>query len=126
MSEMTPIELEIDFRDAARSPDVQEKQTQSLYQQMRGISGVEVERVADPNPPEGAKGATFLWGLLKAKVGWDSIKNLTGFLGDRLGNKPIKIKVILGDKPEFEIEASSRAELRAAEEAINRLRKPPE
>jgi hypothetical protein len=44
-----------------------------------------------------------------------------GFVGDRLGNKPIKIKVKLADGREMEIEASSREELRAAEETIARL-----
>jgi hypothetical protein len=61
--------------------------------------------------------------LLQAKVGLDGVKGLIGFLDDRFGNKPIKIKVKFADGRECEIEASSRAELLAAEQTINRLSK---
>ena len=86
------------------------------------MDGVKVDRVPDPNPPEGSKAMfSFLWGLLQAEVSVASIKNLFGFLGDRIGNKPIKIKAKFGDGREFEVEASSREELLAAEETIKRL-----
>jgi hypothetical protein len=115
------IELTIDFQDAT-NPDKQEKLTQNLWQQMRDIQGVKVDRMADPNPPEGSRAiGAFLWGLLQAEVSKESVKTVFGFLGDRLGDKPIKGKAKFSDGREFEFEASSRAELLAAEETIQRL-----
>ncbi len=116
------IELTISFADPDLDPEQQEQLTRNLWRQLRDIDGVTVERVPDPQPPEGSKAMlSFLWGLLKAEVSVASLKNLFGFLGDRIGNKPIKIKAKFGDGREFEIEASSREELTAAEETIKRL-----
>jgi ferric-dicitrate binding protein FerR (iron transport regulator) len=106
-----PVEIFFDFQDASASDDQQETTTQNLYQQLRKLDDIEVERVADPNPPEGNRGAAFLWGLLQAKVSYDSVKAMFGFMGDRLGNKPIKVKVKRADGQEIELEASSRVEL---------------
>lgn len=122
MTELSPIELTIDFRTSNTSEEQQEKLTQSLWQQMRDMEGVRVARVPDPNPPEGSRTiASFLWGLLKAEISLSCFHNVLAFLGDRLSNRPIKIKAKLPDGREFEIEASSREELLAAEETIARL-----
>jgi hypothetical protein len=122
MSESQIISLTIEFTDPNLDDDRQEALTQSLYQDMRELPGVTVDRVEDQTEETGRRGAgAFLWGLLQAKVGLDGVKSLLGFVGDRLGNKPIKIKVKLADGREMEIEASSREELRAAEETIARL-----
>ncbi len=115
------VELTFTFQDPDVSPEKQEKLTQTLWQQMRSLEGVKVDRVADPNPPEGNRGGAFLWGLLQADVSVASLKNLFGFVGDRLGNKPIKIKAKFADGREVELEVSSREELAAAEETIKRL-----
>ncbi len=122
MTDSSNITLTIAFNDPDTSIDKQEALTQSLWQQMRHMEGVKVDRVVDPNPPEGSKEmVSFLWGLLQADVSVSSLKNLFGFLGDRVGNKPIKIKAKFSDGREYELEASSRAELAAAEETIKRL-----
>jgi len=116
------IQLTIAFQDPDTSIDKQEKLTQSLWQQLQAMDGVTVTRVADPNPPEGSRAMlSFLWGLLQAEVSVSSIKNLFGFLGDRLGNKPIKIKAKFADGREVDIEVSSREELLAAEATLKRL-----
>jgi len=115
------VELIIDFRDPDIRAGQQEKLTQSLWRQMGGIPGVDADRVLDPDPPEDSKGASFLWGLLKAKISMDSLKNVFGFLGDRFGDKPIKIKAKFSDGREFELEAHSRVEFQTAEETIQRL-----
>ncbi|MGV0026633.1 hypothetical protein [Phormidesmis priestleyi] len=113
--------MTIDFQDET-NPEKQEKLTQNLWQQMRNIQGVKIDRISDPNPPEGSRAiGAFLWGLLQAEVSKESVKTLFGFLGDRLGDKPIKGKAKFSDGREFEFEASSRAELLAAEETIQRL-----
>lgn len=121
MSTASKLELMLSFQDA-ESPEKQEKLTQTLWQQMRQIDGVKVDRVSDDNPPEGSKTfGAFLLGLLKATVTLDGLKSLFGFLGDRLGNKPIKIKAKFADGREVELEASSREELALAEETLKRL-----
>ena len=115
------IELTIDFQDST-DPARQEKLTQTLWEQIKKMPEVKVDRVVDPNPPEGSRAiGAFLWGLLQAEVSTKSVKTLFGFLGDRLGDKPIKGKAKFPDGREFEFEASSRAELLAAEETIQRL-----
>lgn len=122
MTDSSNITLTISFQDQDTNIDKQEALTQSLWQQMRQMEGVKVDRVVDPNPPEGSREmVSFLWGLLQADVSVSSLKNLFGFLGDRVGNKPIKIKAKFPDGREYELEASSRAELAAAEETIKRL-----
>ncbi|WNZ44494.1 hypothetical protein Q2T42_22090 [Leptolyngbya boryana CZ1] len=121
MSTASKLELMLSFQDA-ESPEKQEKLTQTLWQQMRQIDGVKVDRVSDDNPPEGSKTfGAFLLGLLRATVTLEGLKSLFGFLGDRLGNKPIKIKAKFADGREVELEASSREELALAEETLKRL-----
>ncbi|MBD2329702.1 hypothetical protein [Alkalinema sp. FACHB-956] len=118
-----PIHLEFDFQDQT-APEKQETQTQMIFQQGRMIPGVTMERVVDPNPPEGIRSpGRVLWGLLQAEVSPASLKNLFGFLGDRLGNKPIKIKAKFADGREFELEASSQAELATARTMLEELSK---
>ncbi len=123
---MTPkshVKLTIAFQDPNTPIDKQEALTQSLWQQLKKMEGIKVDRVPDPNPPpEGSRAMlSFLWGLLQADVSLTSIRNLFGFLGDRLGNKPIKIKAKFTDGREVDIEVSSREELLAVEETIKRL-----
>jgi len=121
MSSTLKIELTLNFQDS-ESPEKQEKLTQSLWQQMRQVEGVKIDRVADENPPEDSKAfGAFLLGLLKATVTLDGLRTLFGFLGDRLENKPIKIKAKFTDGREVELEASSREELALAEETLKRL-----
>ena len=55
----------------------------------------------------------FLTGLLAAEVSAENGKKLLGFLGDRLSNKPIKLKVE-GNGKVLEVEASSKEELQFA------------
>lgn len=59
MSSAPQIELTLSFQDS-QSPEKQEKFTQSLWQQMRQIEGVKVDRVTDKNPPEGSKAQTVM------------------------------------------------------------------
>ncbi len=122
MTTVPKVELTVTFRDPEATPEKQEKLTQTLWQQMRSLEGVSVDRVSDPNPPEGTRAmGSFLWGLLQGQVSLSSLKTLFGFLSDRIGNKPIKIKAKFADGREFELEANSREELAAAEETIKRL-----
>jgi hypothetical protein len=99
----------------------QEEYTRSLYQQLQDVRGLQVSRVQG-EAPEGAKSfGGFLWGLLQAEVSVGSVKTLFGFLGDRLGDKPIVIEAKFADGREFKVTANSRAELQAARDAVTDL-----
>ena len=106
------VTLTIDLNDP--DPDVEEtdEAIQNLLAQMRELDEIEaVDRVHDPNPPVGNKAiGGFVVGLLMAEVSVANFKKLGAFLGDRIGNKPIKLKVKAPDGREMELEASSQAE----------------
>ncbi len=106
------VTLTIAFNDPDLDSEELEAQAQSLVTQMRDLDEVEtVDRVLDPNPPEGNKAiGSFLVGLLMAEVSVANFKKLGAFLGDRIGNKPIKLKLKAPDGRELELEASSREE----------------
>jgi hypothetical protein len=89
---------------------------------MRALDEIEtVDRVLDPNPPAGNKAAGgILVGLLTAQVNKENAQKLLGFLGDRLGNKPIELEVE-ADGKKLKVKASSRTELTAAIEAAQKF-----
>ena len=116
------VSLELNFQDDAPEA-TQEKLTVSLYQQLQKVSGLKVDRVAEVAPDGSRSSGRFLWGLLQAEVGIPGIKDLFGFLGDRLGDKPIVIKAKFADGRVFEMTAHSRAELAAARETLEAMAK---
>jgi hypothetical protein len=95
MTTNSNIRLTIAFTDPELDPDERDEQAQQLITELRQIDEVEtVDRVVDLNPPEGNKAiGGFLVGLLRAEVSVANAKKLMGFLGDRLGNKPIELSV---------------------------------
>lgn len=116
------VSLELDFQDDAPE-STQEKLTVSLYQQLQKVPGLKVDRVAEVAPDGSRSSGRFLWGLLQAEVGIPGIKDLFGFLGDRLGDKPIVIKAKFADGRVFEMTAHSRAELAAGRETLEMMAK---
>ena len=106
------ITLTIAFTDPELDSEELEAQAQNLLVQLKDLDEVEaVNRVLDPNPPAGNKAiGGILVGLLTAEVSVANFKQLGAFLGDRLGNKPVKLKVKAPDGRELELEASSREE----------------
>jgi hypothetical protein len=84
---------------------------QFLYHELFDIDGIKPERVQVEQSPEKAKAAgDFMWGLLKLNVSARNLTKLFRFLGDRLGNKSLKMKVKSSSGAEIELEASSREE----------------
>jgi len=80
-----------------------------------------VDRVSDPNPPEGNKAiGGMLVGLLMAEVSVANFKKLGAFLGDRLGGKVIELEVEANGK-KLKVKANSREELGAAIEAAQKF-----
>ena len=112
----------IAFNDPNLDSEELEAQAQSLLAQMRELDEIEtVDRVLDPNPPAGNKAVgAILVGLLTAEVSPANVKKLLGFLGDRLGNKPIELEVEANGK-KLKVKASSQAELMVAIEAAQKF-----
>ena len=116
------VSLELNFQNDEPEAN-QESLTVSLYQQLQTVPGLMIDRVAEVAPDGSRSSGRFLWGLLQAEVGIPGIKTLFGFLGDRLGDKPIVIKAKFADGRVFEMTAHSRAELAAGREALEAMAK---
>jgi hypothetical protein len=107
-----PVELTIAFTDPELSDEEREADAQLLRGQLADWEDVKADRVLDPHPPAGNKAlGSFLFGLLTLEVSKANFQKLAAFLGQRLGNKPIKFKVKTPDGRELEVEASSKEEL---------------
>lgn len=113
--------ITISFVDLSLDERERDEEALKLLSQMKNLNEVEkVSRVPDSNPPPDSLGAGFLVGLLRAEVNAENAKKVFSFLGDRLSGKVIKLKVeVNGNKGE--VEASSREELAAAIEALEKL-----
>ncbi|MDM9582618.1 MULTISPECIES: hypothetical protein [unclassified Nostoc] len=109
------IKFTIAFNDPDLDAEEKDEQVQRLITELKQIDELDaVGRVLDPNPPEGNKAlGGFLVGLLMAEVNTANAKKLVGFLGDRLGGKPIELSVEANGK-KLSVKAHSREELEAA------------
>ena len=107
--------LTITFTDPDLTNEERDDEAVQLLDALSDRSDIEsVDRVRDPNPPEGNKSiGGFLVGVLAAEVSTANAKKVLGFLGDRLGNKPISFEVE-GNGKKLKVSASSREELEFA------------
>lgn len=116
----------VQFTFAVNDPELDDEERQEiarkLLHQLRKLDEVEkVDRVEDLNPEAGAKpGFATLVGFLTAEVNAKNIKAFLSFLGDRLGDKLIVVRVKVGEK-EVEIQGKSHKELEEAEALANKL-----
>ena len=116
----------IQFTFAVNDPELDDdrrlKIASKLLRELRDSDEVEkADRAEDLNPEAGSKpGFATLIGVLTAQVSIKNIKTFLAFLGDRLGDKPIKVSVKVGDK-EVIIEAKSRQELLETEKIAKNL-----
>jgi hypothetical protein len=124
MTLQSNIKLTISLIDPELEEEEIEKVTQKLLREIRGIDEVEqASLVKIEEAPEGSKAlAGFVLGLLQAEVSVENIKKVLGFLGDRLGAKPIEMEVEAANGRKLKVKASSREELllaiKAAEDFI--------
>jgi hypothetical protein len=110
----TNIKLTLNFNDPDLDSEERDEQAQRLMAELKQMDEVEVDRVLDPSPPEGNKAiGGMLVGLLTAQVSAANAQKLMGFLGDRLGGKPIELSVEANGK-KLTVKAHSREELEAA------------
>ena len=114
--------LVIAFNDPAIDIEEREAEAQNLLNQMQELEEVEdVNRILDPNPPEGNKAlGGFLAGMLTAEVNSVNVKRILGFLGDRLSGKIIEMEVEANGR-KLKVKASSQAELTLAIEAAQKF-----
>ncbi|MBG1267897.1 hypothetical protein [Nostoc sp. WHI] len=119
-------ESTVQFTFALDDPELDDERRQKiaskLLREIRDLDEVEkADRAEDLNPEAGSKpGFATLIGVLTAEVSIKNVKGFLSFLGDRLGDKPIKITVKVGNK-EVSIEAKSREELLEGERVAKDL-----
>ena len=115
MNDQSSVKFTISFDDPDLEPEERDEQAQRFLAELKQVDEVEsVERLLDPNPPEGNKSlGGFLVGMLLAEVNPANGKKLLGFLGDRLGGKPIELSVEANGR-KLTVKAHSREELEAA------------
>lgn len=100
------VTIELDFRQPTDDPEVLERQTQTLWRELQAVDAIEsVGRVADPNPPEGNfSGGGLVPGLVKLALTPVNLGAAVGWLKQKLGKQPIKVKVKSARGDEYEID----------------------
>lgn len=116
----------IQFTFAVNDPELEDAERQEiarkLLHELRQLDKVEnVDFAKDSELEPGARSvlATIV-GVLTAEVSIENIQKVLGFIGDRIPNKPVVIKVKVGEQ-EVEIEAKSRKELEDASRVARQL-----
>jgi hypothetical protein len=108
------IKFTINFSDPGLDDEERDEEVENLLYQMHDLDEVEANRVVDPHPPAGNKSlGALLVGILTAEVNAANCKKVLGFLGDRLGGKPIELEVEANGR-KLKVTAHSREELEAA------------
>jgi hypothetical protein len=122
MANTSDVKLTITFVDPDLDDQDKDEEVQKLLAQMEDLHEVEaVERVVNADAPEGTKSVTgWVVAQLIAFVKPENVKQLWGFLSDRLANKVIELEAEANGK-KIKIKASSQQELEAAVKAIQEL-----
>ena len=122
MADTSDVKLTITFTDPDLDAEEKDEEVQKLLAQMKDLDEVEaVDRVINSNAPEGSKSVTgWVVAQLISFVKPENVKQVWGFLSDRLGNKTIEVEAEANGK-KIKIKASSREELDAAVKAIQEL-----
>ena len=115
----THFALTIAFIDPELTNTERDDELISLFEDLNGSSDIEsVERLRDPNPPDGNKSGGGLLDLLKTDANPANALKVLKFLGDRLGNKQIALEAeVNGIK--MKVSASSQEEVKFAITEIN-------
>lgn len=116
MTEQSNVKFTITLSDPGLDEEELDEATRNLLQEMKELDEVEqASLVKVEQAPEGSKPLVgFVLGMLQAEVSIQNIKKLLGFLGDRLGSKPIEIEVEAPNGRKLKVKASSREELLVA------------
>jgi hypothetical protein len=111
------VKLTLSFSDPALDDEERDEEAQKLLHQLQDLDEVEANRAVDPNPPAGNKSiGALLIGVLTAELNVANCQKVLGFLGDRLGGKPIELEVEANGR-KLKVTAHSREELEVAMKA---------
>ena len=122
MTEKQTVQFTFAINDPKLEDAERQKIAQKLRRELRQLDEVKnVDFAKDSELETGARSVlATLVGVLKAEVSIENIQKVLGFIGDRLPNKPVAIKVKVGEQ-QVEIEAKSRKELEDAERVARQL-----
>ncbi|MEO1394939.1 MAG: hypothetical protein AAFV90_18705 [Cyanobacteria bacterium J06634_5] len=115
------VRLTIDWRTSISDmPEAQQEAfTQSLFQDLRRADAVEtVERVPDPDVPDGGMGAQWLWSILTAEIPGNGIKLALQEVFARLPGKPIDFVVELEGGRKMEVKGIRPNDIDAVAEKV--------
>jgi hypothetical protein len=120
------LKLTIHLTDSDLDDEEKDEAAKNLLFQIEKIDEVEaVDRVFDPNPPEGNKSlGGFLMGVLKAEVKPSQAMPLLGFLSDRARTQPIEVELELEGR-KLRVKADNPEELTAALQSLQMFLSPP-
>ena len=96
MSNLRPVKITLDWRAAGANlpPEIQEQQTQNLYRALRQLPELShVDRVPDPDVPDGGMGAQWLTDLLMTEVLPGSIGGIVRAIQQRLPGTPMDFEL---------------------------------
>ena len=112
MTSTSNLQVTISLSDPNLDDEELQEEVEKLRPQLEEVDGVEDTKLVEvEKAPQGSKAlGGFLLGMLTADVKPANIKALFGFLGDRLGGKPIEMTLKAPDGRELSIKASSQAE----------------
>lgn len=116
----------VQFIFAVNDPELEDDERQEiarkLLRELRQLDEVEnADFAKDLKLELGAKSAlATIAGFLTAEVSLENFQKVLGFIGDRIPNKPVVIKLKVGEQ-EVEIEAKSRKELEDAHIVVRQL-----
>jgi hypothetical protein len=109
------VKVTIAFTDPDLDAEEQDEEAQRLFNQLRELDEVEtVDRVLDPNPPEGNKAfGGFLPGRVATEVKPDQVKPLFGFFRGRPMRSSFEMKMEANGK-KLEIKVNNQEDLQTA------------
>lgn len=98
---MSSFELVLDWRAYVSDmpPEIRERQTQDLYLALKPLSSVgRVNRIADPNVPDGSMGAAWLTDLLLTEVIPGNFGSIFNAIRQRLPGTPVDFEIEVDGK----------------------------
>ena len=99
MTNAPALQVTIDFRDANLPEEQLDRLTANVLKDLKALDEVEkVERVPDPQVPDGGMGGGTLMGLLTAEVSLQNIRALAGYLTGKFTSKPIDLEIEVSDQ----------------------------